>query len=228
MTAPASAQSPSFFSKDLLATRNSDTAHLCANTWVAKLEMGIHSTIQLTQHLAAEISLGGPQRATMHALYEKVLSLQLPHAPRETDPSFAKALSEPLTKAKVLAESWYVGCIDPNNQTKARIQACPTLVAVNELMSDLRSLVAVDEDGHKALDLSAAAKPFIDRYNASCKPHQVFETPQELYALGQPLAWMVGTGIDRESLSRKPHQVVETPADLFSPGQPLEWMAAHK
>lgn len=228
MTATVTAQTTSFFSPDLLATRNLDTAHLCANTWVAKLEMGLHSTIQLAQNLADEMANGAPQRETMHALYGKVLSLQMPHAQRETDPSFTKGLSEPLTKARNTTESWYLGCIDPNNESKARIQVCPTHMAVKELISDLKSLVAVDEDGHKAIDLAGTAQPFIDRYNVSCKPHQVFETPAELFQNSQPLAWMVGTGIDREALSRKPHQVVETPANLFSEGQALAWMSGKK
>lgn len=228
MTATVTAQSTSFFSPDLLATRNPDTAHLCANRWVAKLEMGLHATIQLAQNLGAEMASGAPKRDTMHALYERVLSLQIPHAQRETDPSFTKALSEPLTKAKNTTESWYLGCIDPGNEAKARVQVCPTPMAVQELITDLKSLVAVDEDGHRAIDLAATAQPFIDRYNESCKPYQVFETPAELFTNGNPLAWMVGTGIDREALSRKPHQVVETPANLFNEGQALAWMSGKK
>ena len=215
----------SFFSPELLATRNQNTAHLSPTAWVANLEMGIHSAIQLAQNLAAEMAAGAPQRDTMKALYEKVLSLQNPHAERETDPSFTRALSVPLTNARNTTEAWYLGCIDPADETKTRVQVCPTPTAVNELISDLKSLVAVDEDGHTAIDLGATAQPFIDRYNVSCKPHQVFETPADLFGQGQPLAWMVGTGIDRERLSRKPHQVVETPASLFKEGQPLAWMA---
>lgn len=225
MTGTNTAQSHSFFSPELLATRNPNTAHLSPTAWVANLEMGIHSAIQLAQNLESEMAAGAPQRDTMKALYERVLSVQNPHAERRTDPPFTKAVSVPLTNAKNATEAWYLGCINPGDEAKARVQVCPTPTAVKELISDLKSLVAVDEDGHKAIDLAATAQPFIDRYNVSCKPYQVFETPTELFEKRQRLAWMVGSGIEREGVSRKPHQVVETPAGLFTEGQPLAWMA---
>ena len=191
MTAPAVAVD-FFFNDKLLASRDPKTANVSPSAWVENLEMGIHTAIQLAKNLKSELDAGGPHKETMHALYFKVLTLSGAHPHGPTKPSYATAISEPLHQALQVTQSWYLGCIDPERADSARAQVCPTAVAVEELLKKLNAIIAIDEDGNRAIDLSATAQPFINHYNAGCKPAQVFTTPAELFEAGAPLAWMAG------------------------------------
>lgn len=190
MSVTASA-APCFFDAKLLGTRDPKTANVSPSTWVENLEMGMHAAIQLAQNLQSEMRAGAPTKETMHSLYERVLTLASAHESHPTNPTYSRAISEPLREACQATQSWYTGCFNPLSADADRKQVCPTPVAVNDLISKLKSLVAVDDDGNRAIDLAATAKPFIDSYNVSCKPAQVFTTPAELFEAGGPLSWMV-------------------------------------
>ena len=192
MTSTAVVADRFFFNNELLATRDSNTANLSPSAWVANLEKGIHAAIHLAEDLKSQMASGAPSKDTMHSLYFRVLALSSAHENHRTLPSYASAISEPLNEARKVTEAWYLGCIDPEHSDTKRHQVCPTPHAVAELLSSLKSLVATDEDGNRAIDLAATAQPFINRYNGGCKPAQVFETPVELFEAGAPLAWMAG------------------------------------
>jgi hypothetical protein len=192
MSSPATRATPLFFDEKLLGTRDPKTAAVSQSAWVENLEMGTHAAIQLAQNLLSEMRGNAPTKDTMRALYQRVLTLSGAHESHWSIANFAKAISTPLTEARQLTESWYLGCFNPESPDAGRTQVCPTQVAVSELLSKLRSLVAVDEDGNRVIDLIATSEPFVDRYNRSCKPYQVFDTPAEPFNSGGPLAWMTG------------------------------------
>lgn len=183
---------PFFFDAKLLASRDPETAKVSQSAWVGNLEMGAHAALQLALNLQSEMKAGAPSKETMHALYERVLSLASAHEPHSTDPSYSRAISGPLREACQATQAWYTGCFNPQGGDASRAQTCPTPFAVTELISRLKSIVATDEDGNRVMDLLATSEPFFNRYNASCKPHQVFDTPAELFKAGRPLAWMAG------------------------------------
>jgi hypothetical protein len=183
---------PLFFDQKLISTRDPETARVSPSAWVENLVMGTHAAIQLAQNLQAEMRGGAPERETMHALYGRVMTLASAHESNPSNPSYSCAISEPLREARELTQTWYTSCFNPERSGEARDQACPTPFAVSELLNKLKSIVATDEDGNQVLDLVETARPFIDRYNVSCKPHQVFDTPAELFDSGRPLAWMSG------------------------------------
>lgn len=192
MSSPATGAPSLFFDQKLLGTRDPVTNSLSQTAWVENLTMGTHAAIQLAQNLMTEIQKGAPNKDTMRALYDRVLNLSGAHEAHWSTPDFAKAVSTPLAEARNLTYSWYVGCFNPESSEARLNQVCPTPVAVSELISKLKSLVATDEDGQNVIDLKATTEPFFDRYNRSRKPHQVFETPLDVFERGGPLAWTTG------------------------------------
>lgn len=192
MSSPATAAAPFFFDAKLLGSRDPVTNSVSQSAWVENLEMGTQAAIQLAQNLMTEMRDSAPSKDTMRALYERVLNISGAHEPHWSTPDFAKAISTPLAEARKLTESWYLGCFNPESPQAARTQVCPTPEAVSELLTKLKSILAVDEDGHRVIDIVATSQPFFDRYNRSRKPYQVFETPLEAFKPGGPLAWMAG------------------------------------
>lgn len=162
----------SFFSPDLLATRNPDTANLCAKTWVTKLEMGLLAAIQLTQDLRAEVEAENPQKQTINALYKRILALHIAHEGRDYDPPQAKALSDVFAPADAITSNWYIGTISSPSNTRTTQAHQPTIKDL-KIIEDALTLLT-------KIDLAAAAKTYIDRYNGARKPGQVFLTPVDL------------------------------------------------
>jgi len=192
MTATTSAQTfVSFFSPDLLATRDPATAHVCGQTWQGKLEMGLHAAAQLAENLRSEMSEGSPHHETIIALYTRLLSLSTAHPVRENSRGEGKEvvapenlLGQPLARATETVAAWYLDSINSKHFSARGNQESPTSETVTSVCDTLSSLLS--------LDLSAAARPHIERYNSSCKPGQVFTTPLELFRPGGPLEWQTG------------------------------------
>jgi hypothetical protein len=211
-----------FFSSDLLATRNPETANLCAQTWQAKLEMGLLSAQQLAQDLHSETKRGAPRQETIVALYDKLTALSATHAARDntivngrTIVAPENTLAKPLAQATKTVEVWYVDSINAAKHYPDRQEKRPTLAGVQSVCDTLESILK--------LDLQTAARPHIDRYNSGCNPAQVFKTPVELYGMGAPLEWKTVT-----VTNLKPYQVFDTPVELFDSKGPLAWQRGGK
>ena len=223
MTATASARTfDPFLSPDLLATRDPNTARLCATTWMARLEMGVHSALQLAQDLHSETLQGSPREETIVALYQKLTSLSATHPARESSTVNGRtvvpaenALAEPLTQAVKTVEGWYIDAVKATQHSADRNEKRPTPEVTHTVREILQNLVSQD--------LQAIARPHIERYNSGCKPGQVFVTPLELLGPGAPLEWQTGKVTDT-----KPYQVFDTPTDLFEMNGPLAWQRAGK
>lgn len=211
-----------FFSPDLLATRDPQTANLCAQTWQAKLEMGLLSAHQLAQDLHADTARGSPREETIIALYNKLTSLTATHPARENIVRNGRAiiapentLGQPLADATKAVEGWYVDCVNASKHYPDRPEKRPTVEGVQAVCDTLKNILT--------LDLQTIARPHIDRYNGACKPSQMFTTPVELYGRGAPLEWQTGKVTDV-----KPYQVFDTPVELYDAKGPLAWQRGGK
>lgn len=177
----ANRTTPFFYDDAFKNNQGAPTNPACQRTWVYNLEQGINAAITLCSNLLTEMKDSGPKRETMHALYERLVHLSGAHEPHHSLPGFAQAIATPLREAQQLTESWYLGCLNPESPERSRTQVCPTAEAVSDLRKSLNALVAVDEDGHRVIDLKATSEPFLQRFNMSRKPYQVFDTPPEIF-----------------------------------------------
>lgn len=223
MTATATARTfDPFLSPDLLATRDPNTANLCPQTWQAKLEMGLHTALQLAKDLHTETVEGAPRPETIVALYQKLTSLSAVHPTRESFKLGGRnvvpaenSLGEPLAQAVKTIEGWYGDAVKATQQFVARQERRPTVEGTQTVRDILENLVGQD--------LQTIARPHIERYNSGCKPGQVFVTPLELFGPGAPLEWQTGKVTDV-----KPYQVFDTPKELFELRGPLAWQSGGK
>jgi hypothetical protein len=189
---------------------------------MAKLEMGVHSALQLAQDLHSETLEGSPRQETVVALYQKLTSLSATHPAREsfgvngrTVVPEENSLGEPLAHAVKIVEGWYIEAVNATQHGAGRNEKRPThdgTLTVCDILENLASQ-----------DLQAIARPHIERYNGGCKPGQVFVTPFELFGPGAPLEWQTG-----KVTNVKPYQVFDTPTELFEMNGPLAWQRGGK